>query len=557
MAQLIRTEKSVEDGADAQLEEARAEVERAARLEEMWRQSGPPDAAPFALSVQLGVMGGEDAAIELENVTAEMKVADLKAQVCARRRQASPDSTMTPDGVRLLIVEQGQKALEDGDVPVGAYGVARGVTLHLAMQDAAPAAARRQVIPPVPSLSTLLRPYLAHFPPFSFVFCAFSPSRRGGSNEPQARTQGQETTGTRAKRGELPPSFDAPDANQRINWQLRERVREDLRKEAAAKAKRKAAAAEARRRKLEACKKAAWCGVQTAACAGVPLLARNRCAILLLLYGGGIVQSVGLLSIYSDTAAKLGLVGGIMSLYAIVAALWRRASGRCRCRRRGCCYWVLLSLLLLATMRATGHVLLEAGRRLDTGQLEAQGVQACPSTTHIWPVTFKASNSTSEDDAELSIVLYAPSREVQSKLLDGSNATAACTTLAIGTRSIDDEMAWCPTAQGVATAPLDDLGERWRHVLCGGREEAANRDAPTWCGEANAVSGSWADGSSGSWAAGATVGVSLCGLSMVAAGIAVASTALLTMLWSGCCLRSLMRGADEDDGDDGYGGYPA
>ena len=334
-------------------------------------------------------------------------------------------------------------------------------------------------------------------------------------------------------------------------------MREDLRKEAAAKAKRKAAAAEARRRKLEACKKAAWCGVQNAACAGVPLLARNRCAILLLLYGGGIVQSVGLLSVYSDTAAKLGLVGGIMSLYAIVAALWRRASGRCRCRRRGCCYWVLLSLLLLATMRATGHVLLEAGRRLDTGQLEAQGVQACPSTTHIWPVTFKASNSTSEDDAELSIVLYAPSREVQSKLLDGSNATAACTTLAIGTRSIDDEMAWCPTAQGVATAPLDDLGERWRHVLCGGREEAANRDAPTWCGEANAVSGSWADGSSGSWAAGATVGVSLCGLSMVAAGIAVASTALLTMLWSGCCLRSLMRGADEDDGDDGYGGYPA
>ena len=31
------------------------------------------------------------------------------------------------------------------------------------------------------------------FSRFFPVFCAFSPSRRGGSNEPQARTQGQET----------------------------------------------------------------------------------------------------------------------------------------------------------------------------------------------------------------------------------------------------------------------------------------------------------------------------------------------------------------------------
>ena len=30
-------------------------------------------------------------------------------------------------------------------------------------------------------------------PPFFPVFCAFSPSRRGGSNEPQAGAQGQET----------------------------------------------------------------------------------------------------------------------------------------------------------------------------------------------------------------------------------------------------------------------------------------------------------------------------------------------------------------------------
>ena len=39
------------------------------------------------------------------------------------------------------------------------------------------------------------------FPPFFPVFCAFSPPRRDGSNEPQARTQGQETA-ARGPRGE-------------------------------------------------------------------------------------------------------------------------------------------------------------------------------------------------------------------------------------------------------------------------------------------------------------------------------------------------------------------
>ena len=57
-------------------------------------------------------------------------------------------------------------------------------------------------------------------PSFFLVFCAFSPSRRDGSNEPQAGTQGQETAGTRAKRGELPPSFDTPGAVGRITWRI-------------------------------------------------------------------------------------------------------------------------------------------------------------------------------------------------------------------------------------------------------------------------------------------------------------------------------------------------
>ena len=74
-----------------------------------------------------------------------------------------------------------------------------------------------QVIPHVPSLFTLLRPYLAQFSLFPPVFGAFSSPRRGGSSEPQAGTQGQETA-ARGKRGEFSPSFDTADANQRINW---------------------------------------------------------------------------------------------------------------------------------------------------------------------------------------------------------------------------------------------------------------------------------------------------------------------------------------------------
>ena len=46
-----------------------------------------------------------------------------------------------------------------------------------------------------PTPATPFRPYLAHFAPVFSRFCAFSPPRRGGSNEPQAGTQGQETAG--------------------------------------------------------------------------------------------------------------------------------------------------------------------------------------------------------------------------------------------------------------------------------------------------------------------------------------------------------------------------
>ena len=58
-----------------------------------------------------------------------------------------------------------------------------------------------------------ISPFLS---PFFPVFCAFSPSRRGGSSEAQAGTQGRETAGTRGKSRELGPSFDTAGAVRRI-----------------------------------------------------------------------------------------------------------------------------------------------------------------------------------------------------------------------------------------------------------------------------------------------------------------------------------------------------
>eukprot|EP01045_Picozoa_sp_COSAG04_P037279 COSAG04_NODE_9449_length_863_cov_1.208115_2_plen_145_part_01 len=53
-------------------------------------------------------------------------------------------------------------------------------------------------------VSSLPSHFLDRISPISFpffpVFCAFSPSRRGGSNEPQAGTQGQQTASKGTKR---------------------------------------------------------------------------------------------------------------------------------------------------------------------------------------------------------------------------------------------------------------------------------------------------------------------------------------------------------------------
>ena len=75
------------------------------------------------------------------------------------------------------------------------------------------------MIPPVLSLFTLLRSYLAHFPPvFSRFLRVFTVSPRRFQRAP-SRNPGPRNGGTRTKTRDLGPSFDAPEANQRINWQ--------------------------------------------------------------------------------------------------------------------------------------------------------------------------------------------------------------------------------------------------------------------------------------------------------------------------------------------------
>ena len=92
------------------------------------------------------------------------------------------------------------KCNDDPWQPCEAYGTTGGTL-------------RDQVIPTPSRVLGRISPI---FPSFFPVFCAFSPSRRGGSNEPQAGTQGQETAGARGKSGELRPSFDTTGAGGRI-----------------------------------------------------------------------------------------------------------------------------------------------------------------------------------------------------------------------------------------------------------------------------------------------------------------------------------------------------
>eukprot|EP01043_Picozoa_sp_COSAG02_P005743 COSAG02_NODE_157_length_32999_cov_31.863647_27_plen_596_part_00 len=132
------------DGADGAAEptdedaEKRAEHE-VAEAEELMRQweRGKCDEAPFDLTV-MSMIGGKDAAFTLEGVSSKLSVAQLHKRI-ALEMESKPH----PDQQRLFIVNGGKGPLSDETLPIGAYGVVAGVTLHLAMCDGQAAAARR------------------------------------------------------------------------------------------------------------------------------------------------------------------------------------------------------------------------------------------------------------------------------------------------------------------------------------------------------------------------------------------------------------------------------
>ena len=98
---------------------------------------------------------------------------------------------------------EGEAAVEEGEIDMDAVMGEADAALRAALQaqglvvGGADTQERLadfvQVIPTPSHLLDRISPILS---PFFLVFCAFSPPRRDGSNEPQARTQDQETAGT-------------------------------------------------------------------------------------------------------------------------------------------------------------------------------------------------------------------------------------------------------------------------------------------------------------------------------------------------------------------------
>ena len=116
---------------------AEREVAEADELREQWGAS-EHDQTPFDLTVQPSI-GGEEAAVTLKGVSSKMSVSELHDRI-----HAEMESKPTPDEQRLFILAGKQGPLRDETLPIGAYGVVAGVTVHLAMRDDLAAAASRE-----------------------------------------------------------------------------------------------------------------------------------------------------------------------------------------------------------------------------------------------------------------------------------------------------------------------------------------------------------------------------------------------------------------------------
>ena len=114
---------------------AAREVAEAEVLLREWERSR--SSSTFDLVVQPSLVG-QDGSVTLENVASTLSVMELRGRISAEM-----PSNPRPDEQRLFIPSAADRPLEDETLPIGAYGVASGITLHLAMCDGEQVAARR------------------------------------------------------------------------------------------------------------------------------------------------------------------------------------------------------------------------------------------------------------------------------------------------------------------------------------------------------------------------------------------------------------------------------
>ena len=142
---------------------------------------------------------GEDDEDEAERAAAKKRKSEKKPEKKEKKKKAVHKLKAKKVGGFV----KGKDLTLVGVVSAGCEGCAEAETVleeaAKALQEAAgegeAAVPVVQVIPAVPLCTHVSGHISPIYPPFFPVFCAFSPSRRDGSNEPQAGTQGQDNGG--------------------------------------------------------------------------------------------------------------------------------------------------------------------------------------------------------------------------------------------------------------------------------------------------------------------------------------------------------------------------